>query len=151
MKLGKQTIVFLAVNKNGDEVILDNFPVRQGEVWTDERSAHDEEYFSVEDHNSAIVLPKGSIYKLTGKYLTWEDAPVSLTLIMARRSHPTGKKYEDGDDGMENDIIRINGMAHDFKVYYSNDQQCYMCEDLSNGLKYQLNTFNSLVIRKVDN
>lgn len=37
MKLGKQTIVFLAVNKNGDEVILDNFPVRQGEVWTDER------------------------------------------------------------------------------------------------------------------
>lgn len=70
MKLGKQTIVFLAVNKNGDEVILDNFPVRQGEVWTDERSAHDEEYFSVEDHNSAIVLPKGSIYKLTGKYLT---------------------------------------------------------------------------------
>ena len=70
---------------------------------------------------------------------------------MARRSHPTGKKYEDGDDVMENDIIRINGMAHDFKVYYSNDQQCYMCEDLSNGLKYQLNTFNSLVIRKVDN
>lgn len=151
MKLGKQTIVFLAVNKNGDEVILDNFPVRQGEVWTDDRSAHDEEYFSVEDHNSAIVLPKGTIHRLTGSYLTWEDAPVSLTLIMARRSHPTGKKYEDGDDVMENDIIRINGMAHDFKVYYSNDQQCYMCEDLSNGLKYQLNTFNSLVIRKVDN
>ena len=37
MKLGKQTIVFLAVNKNGDEVILDNFPVRQGDVWTDDR------------------------------------------------------------------------------------------------------------------
>ena len=151
MKLGKQTIVFLVVNENGDEVILDNFPVRLGGVWTDERSAHDENYFSVEDHNSAIVLPKGSIYMLTGRYLTWEDAPVSLTLIMARRSHPTGRKYEDGDDVMENDIIRINAMAHDFKVYYSNDQQCYMCEDLSNGLKYQLNTFNSLVIRKVDN
>ena len=77
MKLGKQTIVFLAVNKNGDEVILDNFPVRQGE-----RSAHDEEYFSVEDHNSAIVLPKGSIYKLTGKYLTWEDDPISLKSVI---------------------------------------------------------------------
>lgn len=82
MKLGKQTIVFLAVNKNGDEVILDNFPVRQGEVWTDERSAHDEEYFSVEDHNSAIVLPKGSIYMLTGRYLTWEDAPISLKSVI---------------------------------------------------------------------
>ena len=82
MKLGKQTIVFLAVNKNGDEVILDNFPVRQGEVWTDERSAHDEEYFSVEDHNSAIVLPKGSIYKLTNKDLTWEDDPISLKSVI---------------------------------------------------------------------
>lgn len=82
MKLGKQTIVFLAVNKNGDEVILDNFPVRQGEVWTDERSAHDEEYFSVEDHNSAIVFPKGSIYRLTGRYLTWEDDPISLKSVI---------------------------------------------------------------------
>lgn len=53
MKIGEQTIVFLAVNKNGDEVILNNAPARQGEIWTDERSAHDEEYFSVEDHNSA--------------------------------------------------------------------------------------------------
>ncbi len=82
MKLGKQTIVFLAINKNGDEVILDNFPVRQGEAWTDERSAHDEEYFSAEDHNSAIALPKGSIYKLTGKYLTWEDNPISLKSVI---------------------------------------------------------------------
>ena len=80
-----------------------------------------------------------------------EDAPVSLALIMARRSHPTGRKYEDGADVMENDIIRIKGMAHDFKVYYSTDNQCYMCEDLSNSLKYQLNTFNSLAICKVNN
>lgn len=78
MKTGEQIIIFLAVNKNGDEVILDNFPVLQGEIWTDERSAHDEEYFSIEDHNSAIILPKGTIYKLIGKYLTWEDGPISL-------------------------------------------------------------------------
>lgn len=82
MKLGKQTIVFLAVNKNGDEVILDNFPVRQGEIWTDERSAHDDEYFSVEDHNSAIVLPKGTIHRLTGSYLTWENDPISLKSVI---------------------------------------------------------------------
>lgn len=78
MKIGEQTIVFLAVNKNGDEVILNNAPARQGEIWTDERSAHDEEYFSVEDHNSAIVLPRGTIYKLAGRHLTWEDDPISL-------------------------------------------------------------------------
>lgn len=45
MKIGEQTIIFLAVNKNGDEIILDNTPARQGEIWTDERSTHDEEYF----------------------------------------------------------------------------------------------------------
>lgn len=37
MKIGEQTIAFLAVNKNGDEVILDNAPARQGEIWTDEQ------------------------------------------------------------------------------------------------------------------
>lgn len=82
MKLGERTIVFLAVNKNGDEVILDNFPVRQGEIWTDERSAHDNEYFSVEDRNSAIVLPRGTIHKLTGSYLTWENDPISLKSVI---------------------------------------------------------------------
>lgn len=78
MKIGEQTIAFLAVNKNGDEVILDNAPARQGEIWTDERSAHDDEYFSVEDHNSAIVLPKGTIRRLIGRDLKWEDDPISL-------------------------------------------------------------------------
>lgn len=78
MEIGEQTIIFLAVNKNGDEVILDNTPARQGEIWTDERSTHDDEYFSVEDHNSAIVLPKGTIRRLTGRDLKWEDDPISL-------------------------------------------------------------------------
>lgn len=47
-------------------------------IWTDERSTHDEEYFSIEDHNSAIVLPKGTIRRLTGRDLKWEDDPISL-------------------------------------------------------------------------
>ena len=66
------------IYKNGDEIILDNTPARQGEIWTDERSTHDEEYFSIEDHNSAIVLPKGTIRRLTGRDLKWEDDPISL-------------------------------------------------------------------------
>lgn len=71
MKIGEQTIIFLAVNKNGDEIILDNTPARQGEIWTDERSTHDEEYFSIEDHNSAIVLPKGTIRTSVGFLPFW--------------------------------------------------------------------------------
>lgn len=87
MKTGEQTIVFLAVNKNGDEVILDNAPARQGEIWTDERSAHDDEYFSVEDHNSAIVLPKGTIRRLIGRDLKWEDDPIFLKSVIEELSH----------------------------------------------------------------
>lgn len=79
--------LILAVNKNGDEVILNNAPARQGEIWTDERSAHDEEYFSVEDHNSAIVLPRGTIYKLAGRHLTWEDDPISLKSFIEEHPH----------------------------------------------------------------
>lgn len=62
MKIGERTIAFLAVNKNGDEVILDNAPARQGEIWTDERSAHDDEYFSVEDHNRWVSKIKNVLF-----------------------------------------------------------------------------------------
>ena len=46
--------------------------------WDGRGSTHDEEYFSIEDHNSAIVLPKGTIRRLTGRDLKWEDDPISL-------------------------------------------------------------------------
>lgn len=59
----------------------------QGEIWTDERSAHDDEYFSVEDHNSAIVLPKGTIRRLTGRDLKWEDDPISLKSVIEGLLH----------------------------------------------------------------
>lgn len=58
---------------------------------TDERSAHDEEYFSVEDHNSAIVLPRGTIYKLAGRHLTWEDDPISLKSVIEELPHELRK------------------------------------------------------------
>ena len=87
MKIGEQTIIFLAVNKNGDEIILDNTPARQGEIGTDERSTHDEEYVSIEDQNSAIVLPKGTIRRLTGRDLKWEDDPISLKSVIEGLLH----------------------------------------------------------------
>ena len=98
MKTEEQTIIFLAVNKNGDEVILDNTPARQGEIWTDERSAHDDEYFSVEDHNSAIVLPKGTIRRLTGRDLKWEDDPISLKSVIEELPRVDTKKMKDQSD-----------------------------------------------------
>ena len=59
-------MAWVAVNKSGSEVIFDFEPYR----WNDS--------LWVEDTADDIYLPKGSIKKLIGKDLTWEDNPVEL-------------------------------------------------------------------------
>lgn len=60
----------------------------------------------------------------------------------------TGRKYDDGTDIKENDVIHIPEMAHGLKVRFSNKHQAFVCEDISNGLVYELNTFNNMRIRR---
>lgn len=60
-------MAWIAVDKYGDECIFDVKPVRFGDAWD---TRHMDE--------QAIVLPNGSIKKLIGKELTWEDEPVEL-------------------------------------------------------------------------
>lgn len=59
-------MAWVAVNKNGDEVLFDFEPERYND------------FFWVEDVGDDIYLPKGSIKKLIGRDLTWEDNPVEL-------------------------------------------------------------------------
>ena len=59
-------MAWVAVNKNGDEVLFDFEPERYNN------------FFWVEDVGDDIYLPKGSIKKLIGRELTWEDNPVEL-------------------------------------------------------------------------
>ena len=59
-------MAWIAANKNGVEVIFDFEPYR----WND--------FFWVEDTGDDIYIPKGTIKKLIGKDLTWEDNPVEL-------------------------------------------------------------------------
>lgn len=67
-------MAWVAVHENGREGIFSNKPTRGGELhfWYDE----------VDDggtlYDTEISLPKGSIKKLIGKELTWEDNPVEL-------------------------------------------------------------------------
>lgn len=67
-------MAWVAVHKNGKEGIFSHKPTRGGELnfWYDE----------VEDggaiYDTEIPLPKGSIKKLIGRDLTWEDEPVKL-------------------------------------------------------------------------
>ena len=64
-------MAWVAVDKNGAESIFNNEPSREGDEWWD--------LFDVcSDNWSEIALPKGSIKKLIGRDLTWEDNPVEL-------------------------------------------------------------------------
>lgn len=57
-------MAWLCVDKNGVECITTDKPYRFDDVW-------DEDY-------EQIKLPTGSIQKLIGCSLTWEDEPVEI-------------------------------------------------------------------------
>lgn len=63
---GRNNMAWVAVNKNGDEVIFEFEPERKQDL------------FWVEYIGDFLYLPKGSIKKLIGRDLTWEDEPVEL-------------------------------------------------------------------------
>lgn len=62
-------MAWVAVDKIGNEGIFSSKPVRDLNSWTDASYAL---------NDSEIGLPKGSIKKLIGRELTWEDNPVEL-------------------------------------------------------------------------
>lgn len=62
----------LVVDKDGTEIICKNKPIRFPSGWEDTEG----EYEAYCDYS--IILPSGSIHKLIGQILTWEDEPVEL-------------------------------------------------------------------------
>ena len=58
-------MAWVAVDENGDEFIYGNEPYRLQNYW----------YMS---DNYFVELPKGSVEKLLGRELTWNDEPVEL-------------------------------------------------------------------------
>ena len=60
-------MAWLAVDYYGYEYIFAHEPERDGGLWID---------FELGD--SSICIPKGSIKKLIGRDLTWQDKPVEL-------------------------------------------------------------------------
>lgn len=67
-------MAWVAVHKNGKEGIFSHKPTREEklDLWYDE-----EEYGGV-FYDTEISLPKGTIKKLIGRELTWEDECVEL-------------------------------------------------------------------------
>lgn len=69
-------MAWVAVDKSGGECIFDNRPERSDNQWKDiDYSCYGEDYMEVD---TAIVLPSGTIKKLIGRDMTWEDEPIEL-------------------------------------------------------------------------
>ena len=77
-------MAWVAVNKDGVEFIYEEKPTRSKNYWEQaiigqELSVDDwgdEEYRDIYD--DYVRLPHGSIKKLIGRELTWDDEPVEL-------------------------------------------------------------------------
>ena len=67
-------MAWVAVHKNGEEGIYLFKPNRFNSYWYDECVKE-----NGTEYDSEIPLPKGSIKKLIGRDLTWEDNPVELS------------------------------------------------------------------------
>lgn len=64
---------YLAVDPNGNELIFSEPPCR-----IDEHSTCD--WFNNSDSTQCVSIPRGTIKKITGKTITWEDEPIKLEL-----------------------------------------------------------------------
>ena len=69
-------MAWLAVNKEYAECIFDNKPERHEyyHYWEDIAYTERDDDF----YNTCIELPQGTIKKLIGRELTWEDEPVEI-------------------------------------------------------------------------
>lgn len=77
-------MAWLACNNDGEEFIFEHKPYRRFYVeWIDlfDGTPHKEEvkYWQTNhEWESCLSLPKGSIKKLIGRELTWDDEPVEI-------------------------------------------------------------------------
>lgn len=69
-------MVWLAVNKNGQEIISPEKPIRYWNEWIYKEEMCIEGECG--DVQYEIYIPKGTIKKLIGYELTWEDEPVEI-------------------------------------------------------------------------
>jgi hypothetical protein len=77
-------MAYLAVHSWGDEVMFHNCPTRkENKYWQDDEVYREIRGLTTCAQDYSIVLPKGTIKKLIGRVLTWEDEPVNLLIATA--------------------------------------------------------------------
>lgn len=65
-------MAWLAIDGDKTEYIYEAKPVRYKNCWS---TQYDKDRNPI---GGLVLLPKGSIYKLIGKNLTWEDEPIEM-------------------------------------------------------------------------
>lgn len=74
--MGGIVMAWVAVDMSGAECIFYNKPERNNNQWEDiDYLVYGEIQYDVD---SCIVLPKGTIKKLIGRDLSWNDEPIEL-------------------------------------------------------------------------
>lgn len=72
-------MAYVAVNSWGDEYMFHNCPERmENRYWQDNVVYWKVRGYTTHADDYSIILPKGTIKKLIGRELTWEDEPVEL-------------------------------------------------------------------------
>lgn len=66
-------VTYFAVDSDGTEVCFNDEPVRSDGVFDVWNVPED-----IYNNTNNVCLPKGTIKKLTGKQLTWEDEPIAI-------------------------------------------------------------------------
>ena len=67
-------MAWLAVNKNGTEMVFPEKPVYDGWDWEEFMEFECEQFYVP----TGIELPKGSIQKLAGRIITFSDGPIEI-------------------------------------------------------------------------
>lgn len=82
---------WLAVEQSGKEVIFRHKPHRvswfdnksgmwsdEKTYWIDDHNYHGTGHLGYSQHETRIILPKGSIEKLIGRKMTWKNEPIKI-------------------------------------------------------------------------
>lgn len=73
-------MAFLVVNPDGKEVVFQRKPTRRDEIINRKRVTTWYPFSDIHDSapNYFVVLPPGSIKKLTGREITWTMEPIEI-------------------------------------------------------------------------
>ena len=108
-------MAWLAVDKDGTEVVYEEKPIRGEAEWNPVTFGEGEE----KEYTYYVILPKGSIYKLISRTLTWEDEPINLNNIKERLNVGTIIRY----NGDNYSIIGYDNIGYNVKVINPSDDE----------------------------